>query len=321
MLFYIFGMPYEMKWLLTSAFVSLLFTFIFVKFAISHLPKDQGRAYALNGQLSKGKPRGAGMVFSFTSIFIFVLFVPVRLEYLIYYSLFGLSTLTGFFDDRSHHPWGELKKGLLDLVICLAISITFLCFNSNFSISLFKWTIELPRWLFLLMSTFLLWVSINFTNCTDGVDGLLGTVSVVSITTLGMIFLFFFHENSLFQMCLIFTASLLAYLIFNVAPSQIIMGDAGSRTIGVFLGVMALKTGNVLFFIPSAIVIIFDGGIGLLKLAVIRITKDKRFLANLRTPLHDHFRGKWHWSDTQVCYRFTIVQIISSCILLAFLLS
>lgn len=320
MLVYFFNIPYDLKWLLVSAFVSLMITFILVKFVASRLPKDQGRAYALNGQLSKGKPRGAGMVFSFTSILVFVLFVPFHTEYIVYYVLFALSTLTGYFDDRSQHPWGELKKGLLDLVICLAISVTFLLFNSKFSISLLKWTIELPRWLFVLMSTFLLWISINFTNCTDGVDGLLGTVSVISITTLGVIFQFLLHESSLFQMCLIFTASLLAYLIFNVAPSQIIMGDAGSRTIGVFLGVMALKTGNVLFFIPSAIVIICDGGIGLLKLSVIRITKNKKFLASLRTPLHDYFRSKWHWSDAQVCYRFTFIQVLLSCILIACLL-
>ena len=70
--------------------------------------------------------------------------------------------LSGYLDDRSKHSWGEWKKGLLDLAICLTASITYLAFNGSHSLSLFGWTLVLPQWLFLLVATFVLWVSIKF---------------------------------------------------------------------------------------------------------------------------------------------------------------
>ena len=59
---------------------------------------------------------------------------------------------------------------------------------------------------------------------------------------------------------------LAAYLWFNCSPSKILMGDAGSRSIGVFLAVISLKSADPLLFILFASVIIVDGGLGLLKL-------------------------------------------------------
>ena len=39
--------------------------------------------------------------------------------------------LTGYFDDASNRPWNEYKKGLLDLVVAIAVAVTFLVFHSN----------------------------------------------------------------------------------------------------------------------------------------------------------------------------------------------
>ncbi len=320
MLYTIFPILYDIRWVLVSIFLTFILTFFAIKSGLDRLPKDQGRKYAINGELSKGKPRGAGLIFSICCFFVFLVFVPFRWEYLIYYALFALSMLSGYFDDRSKHSWGELKKGLLDLAICLAAAATYLAFNDSHSLALFGWTLVLPKWLFLLVATFVLWISINFTNCTDGVDGLLGTVSILSLGTFATIFLLLGHELDLAQMCFVFIAALLAYLVFNASPSMIIMGDAGSRTIGIFLGVMALKTHNLLFLVPAALVILLDGGIGLFKLLFIRLTKIKGFLKSVRTPLHDHTRFKWNWSDTQVGYRFAIIQLIISGLCIAALL-
>ncbi len=320
MFYEIFPIYYDLSWVLVSVFLTFILTFFAIKIGIDRLPKDQGRKYAVNGELSKGKPRGAGLIFSLCCFFVFLVFVPFHWEYLIYYALFALSMLFGYFDDRSKRSWGELKKGLLDLAICLAASLTYMIFNKSHSLSLFGWTLVLPQWLFLLAATFVLWISINFTNCTDGVDGLLGTVSILSLGTLAAVFLLLGESLGLIQLCLVFISALLAYLVFNASPSRIIMGDAGSRTIGIFLGVMALKTHNLLFLIPAALVILLDGGIGLFKLLFIRLTKKKDFLKSVRTPLHDHARFKWSWSDTQVGYRFAIIQIVVSGLCIAVLM-
>jgi phospho-N-acetylmuramoyl-pentapeptide-transferase len=69
-----------------------------------------------------------------------------------------------------------------------------------------------------------------------------------------------------------------------------------------------------------AIVIILDGGLGLLKLSFRRFLKIKNFMEGIRTPLHDHARKNKGWSDTQVVIRFTILQIIVNLCFMAFVL-
>jgi phospho-N-acetylmuramoyl-pentapeptide-transferase len=320
MLYSILPISHDLTWMLISVLVAFILTFVAIKIGIARLPKDQGRKFAVDGELAKGKPRGAGLIFSITSVLVFLLFVPFRWEYAIYCALFLLEMLSGYLDDRSSASWSEWKKGLLDLVVCLAAAGAYLAFNESNSLSLFGWTLVLPPWVFLLVATFVLWISINFTNCTDGVDGLLGSVSIVSLATFAAIFLLMGNSSDLAQMCFILVASLLAYLLFNASPSLIIMGDAGSRMIGIFLGIMALKTYNLLYFIPVVLVIILDGGIGLFKLLFIRLTKIKGFLKSVRTPLHDHARKNMGWSDTQVGYRFAIIQLLASGLCIAALL-
>ena len=93
------------------------------------------------------------------------------------------------------------------------------------------------------------------------------------------------------------------------------MGDAGSRAIGFFIAICALKTKSPLLYIPAAIIIIVDGGIGLVKIFLLRFLKIK-ILKNTRTPLHDHARKNKSWSDTQVVFRFAIIQLVVSVALL-----
>ena len=59
----------------------------------------------------------------------------------------------------------------------------------------------------------------------------------------------------------------------------------------------------------QALVLILDGGLGLVKVALLRFCKI-RILKNVRTPLHDHVRKIWDWSNTQTVFRFAIIQII-----------
>ena len=95
------------------------------------LPKDQGRQFAVNGALSEGKPRGAGIIFITAFIISAVLFIPLRLEGVVNLALIFAAMLTGYLDDAAEKPWGELKKGLLDAVISFGVSINFVIHNST----------------------------------------------------------------------------------------------------------------------------------------------------------------------------------------------
>jgi len=105
-------------------------------------------------------------------------------------------------------------------------------------------------------------------------------------------------------------AALAAYLWFNCSPSLILMGDAGSRALGVFIALIAMQSHRPHLFIPFAIVMIIDGGLGLLKLSVRRVFHSTTFMDGIRTPIHDHARKLKGYGDTQVVTRFVIVQVV-----------
>jgi len=276
------------------------------------LPRDGGRDYAVDGKLSQGKPRGAGFVFILVFAVAVFVFLPIDRERSIYVILTVAAMLTGFLDDCSKAPWGELKKGILDLVISVMVAITYVNFQgTTLSVAFLDTEIVLPKILFGVLATLLVWVSINVTNCADGVDGLSATLASVTL----MSFYFTASATKLAEdyryMSLLMVACLLGYLWYNATPSRMMMGDAGSRAMGLFIAVTALQSGYVLLYIPFAIVLILDGGLGLVKVSLLRFLKI-RILKNTRTPLHDHVRKNLGWSNTQTVFKFAILQIVVS---------
>ncbi|MBS6819779.1 MAG: phospho-N-acetylmuramoyl-pentapeptide-transferase [Ruminococcus bicirculans] len=305
--------------LLVPMLCSFLIAFFSLKFFKRILPKDQGRAFAVNGALSEGKPRGAGIIFVTSFTLCTALFYPLDIENIIYLVLVYAAMLSGYFDDAAETPWGNLKKGLIDLVISLGIAFTYYFYNgSQVKLYITDSTFTIPAPLFIILAGVLVWTAINVTNCTDGVDGLCG--SLVMTVLLPLAFMVTKSGAADMLLPMIMFVTLAAYLWFNCSPSQMLMGDAGSRALGVFLAVMFLKTAAPFAFIPMAIVIILDGGLGLLKLSFRRFLKIKNFMEGIRTPLHDHARKNKGWSDTQVVIRFTILQIIVNLCFIAFVL-
>lgn len=170
------------------AFASILFAFAFTIAAIALgknlLPRDAGRAYAINGSKSVGKPRGAGMIFILTFTVTCALFVNLSAELIIYLILVLAAMLSGYLDDSASSPWGNLKKGLIDLAISVMAAVTYLHYNPNtFDLAFFGKTVTLNPIIYAILIIILIWVSINVTNCSDGVDGLCGTLSVVTLAS------------------------------------------------------------------------------------------------------------------------------------------
>lgn len=292
--------------------IAFFLTCFFMVKCSSMLPKDAGRAYAHDGKLSAGKPRGAGFIFVLVFIGTGLLFGEISRENIIYIVLTAAAMMTGFLDDCAKTPWGEYKKGLLDLVIAVMVAVTFLNFNTNdIYLATLNQTVSIPPLVFGILAVVLVWVSINVTNCSDGVDGLSGTLTIITLLTFYVIDRLADADTSFEYLLLIFVACILGYLWFNATPSMLMMGDAGSRAMGLFIAIASLKTGSPFLYLLVALVLILDGGLGLIKVALLRFLKIK-ILANTRTPLHDHVRKVWNWSNTQAVYRFAIVQIVIS---------
>ncbi|MCI5639942.1 MAG: phospho-N-acetylmuramoyl-pentapeptide-transferase [Lachnospiraceae bacterium] len=286
--------------------VAFLLTYLGLKFPFPFLPVDQGREYAVNGALSRGKTRGVGLTFVCTFIVSCLLFMPLTREYIIYCILLFAMMLSGYLDDAAKTPWSDYKKGAIDLILSIMTVVTYLNFNSS-DLRFGSATLHLPVPVYFILGIILLWVSINVTNCSDGVDGLCGSLCCVVIASFALLFPGILGNYVI--AALLFVATLLAYLCFNSKPSTMLMGDAGSRALGFFIAVLAMKSGHPLLYILLALMLIIDGGLGLVKVFLLRFLKI-HILKNTLTPIHDHVRKNKDWSDTQVVFRFTIFQVM-----------
>ena len=331
---------------------SFVATFIATGLLKNKLPRDVGRDFAVDGKKSAGKGRGAGVIFVPAFIISVLIFFPLNAELAIYLLILLLTMLSGFLDDAAKTPWGEYKKGIIDFVIALGCAITYVHYNgSKLTIMLIDKSFTLPEWLYVILAIILIWAAINVVNCSDGVDGLSASLVITSLIAFFAFFKLSrpelgsmpadwmdeaYNGNEALKesflgnlnagpdfgvltsglvyrgLILAFIFCLLAYLWFNANPSILMMGDAGSRAMGMFLAILALKSGCPLLFIPLALVIILDGGLGLIKIVCIRFLKIKGFMKNIRTPLHDHVRKNKEpaYSPTQVVFRFVILHAV-----------
>ena len=313
---YILNIEYLKPVITISVVLTFIITLISLKYFSKYLPHDAGREFAVNGQLSKGKPRGSGIILVIIFIVMTVLFVPFSTEFLIYSALLTASMLSGFLDDRSKKSWNEYIKGIIDLFIAVTASVTYVVYNpDSVGLIIFNNFIGLPNVVFVILMTILIWASINVTNCSDGVDGLCGSVSIISFVTIYVMFIVNNQNQNYAHAVLLMISCILGYLWFNVSPSRLLMGDAGSRAIGFFIAVTIVKTGHPLLYFFIAFVLLVDGGLGLIKVSLLRFFKI-RILKNIRTPVHDFIRKDKGWSDSQVVFRFTAVQILISFLVL-----
>ena len=298
------------------AFIGVLFTFfvtsVCLKLFGKFLPLDGGRDFAVDGKKSQGKPRGAGLIFILIFAVASFIFIPFSKELAVYIILVVAAMFTGYLDDAAKTPWGELKKGLLDLLLAVLVALNYLTYNpASIEFMLFNATVTISPILFAVLVVILVWASINVTNCADGVDGLSGTLTMITLLTIYGIFKIKDSLGSESYMILLFCVCILGYLWYNATPSRMLMGDAGSRAMGIFIAIAILKTGSPVLYIPVAIVLILDGGLGLVKVALLRFLKIK-ILKNTRTPIHDHTRKNMGWSGSQTVVRFAIIQIMVS---------
>ena len=311
--------------IVSGTLVSFLLTFLLIPRAFAWLPSDRGRSFAVDGQVAKGKPTGAGVVFISVFAVIAVLVVPWGWRHLAVVALAFAAMLTGYLDDRSEKPWSEYLKGVLDLVISLgAALLLYVGPQHTFWLPFTTAPIDVSIYVFVPVATLLIWVSINSTNCTDGVDGLSSTLVLLALVSLGAFlylvvgvteiseyFLLPFYPESASWAIMLFTlvGSLAGYLWYNAHPSVVLMGDAGSRALGFMIGVAIILTGNPFMILLSSTVILVNGGTGLLKVALLRFARIRIF-HTIRFPLHDHFRHTQNWSNSQVLIRFALIQIL-----------
>lgn len=294
------------------------------------LGHDRGRKYAQGSEVNIGKPTGVGFYFILvfllvSSIFCFAI-NPIASDKGFFESGnvvtglgFGLlavlaEMVTGWLDDRSKNAWNEYIKGALDFVVSLIGA--FICvhfFGTRMYIAITGSYVELHPVLFYILAVLLFVVSINATNATDGIDGLSGSLSVIAVITtfiMGILAKSIFDDNALLLLAF-FIPALIAYLIFNFNPSKMLMGDAGSRSLGFFIAFFLIYCRIPLLYFIVGLPFLCDGGISIVKITVGRLTKKKIILfKNITTPLHDELRKNRKFSVKKVWFTLVIAAIV-----------
>lgn len=299
------------------------------------LPRDNGRVYAVDAEKAKGKPVSAGTIFIPILVLTSLLITPFNWQITGILACVMLAMLEGHMDDL--HQNGGLSEyvlGAMDLGISLITALVLSGFNDQVLwLPLLKTPVTLSFWVYIPMVTIILWLMINATNCTDGVDGLSASLSILAFIYLGGILYGVVGHAVISQYLLVphyidgadwallafaMVGCLAGYLWHNSLPSSVLMGDAGSRPMGLLLGVLVITSGNPFLIFVVTGVVLLNGATGLIKVALLRFFRISIF-KTIRYPLHDHVRHTLNWSNTQVLVRFVLIQAVGTPVLLVLL--
>ena len=322
-----------------GAFTAAILSLVLLPRLWNKLPRDRGKALCkdLGGMKSAGKPTGAGFWVTLICLPVMILFAPLKFWDLMAVAMLYAAMLFGYLDDRAMVPWGELKKGLLDAVVSVAIAVFLFLGHAEQGkmicwLPFWKELVYIPFWIYVPGTAFILWFTMNATNCSDGVDGLAGTLTVITLAMLAVIlyvvvgyrpvahyFLIpVYSEAARWAIVVMIVAGGFGgYLWFNAEPSKILMGDAGSRFLGILVATASIMTGNPLLVLALSPIVLVNGGGGLGKLVLLRVAKKVGFdigednvIRKIRFPLHDHCKKNLGWSNAQVLMRFVLLQLI-----------
>lgn len=142
----------------------------------------------------------------------------------------------------------------------------------------------------------------NAVNISDGMDGLAGGLLISAYGAFGVIAAL--QGNfGIAAFCMTIVGALLAYVWFNIPPARFFMGDVGSFSLGMALGVVAMLT-DTLFLLPLiALVFVAEAGSSLLQILYKKFLHRRIFIA---APMHHHFEASG-WPKTKVTMRFWVV--------------
>ncbi len=147
--------------------------------------------------------------------------------------------------------------------------------------------------------------TVNGTNLTDGADGLLSSVTVIAATFFTVVSIG--TASGLSPISCAVAGALLGFLLFNVHPAQVFMGDTGSLALGGFVAGMAYMMQMQLFIPIVGFVYMIEIISDIMQVTYFKLTHGKRIFK--MAPLHHHFE-LCGWSETRVVAVFSIVTAI-----------
>ena len=157
-------------------------------------------------------------------------------------------------------------------------------------------------WLYIPMVFLVVLGTDNGVNFTDGLDGLCTSVTIIVATFFTVVAMT--TVSGIVPITGAVVGALLGFLLFNVYPAQVFMGDTGSLALGGFVASTALVLQNPLIILLVGFIYLIEVITVMIQVVYFKKTHGKRFFR--MAPIHHHFE-LGGWSETRVVAVFTTV--------------
>lgn len=203
----------------------------------------------------------------------------------------------------------EPKLKMLGLLLIAVIYVVFLTnvlkIGTDIYIPFFENTLTLPIWLYIPFAVFVLLATTNAVNLTDGVDGLATTVTTIIFTCLTVIGIMT-ETKEVALMGSILVGTCLSFLLFNLHPAKVMMGDTGSLLLGGAIAGIALYLKMPLLLLIIALIPVIETLSVMIQVAYYKKTGKRVFKM---APIHHHFE-LCGWRENKVVAVFGAVTLV-----------
>ena len=317
-------MDFEIKVLLISFVISVIGGLIIIpilrKLKVGQIERNEGPASHLKKQ---GTPTMGGiimiiaMIISVTGTYIYLHAtgngeIGNKLLPLLLISIgYGM---IGFIDDfkklvlkntEGLKPSYKMFGLLIIAVIYVLFLINGLKIGTETYIPFLKQYITMPMFLYIPFAIVVILATTNAINLTDGIDGLSSSVSSIIITCLTVIGI----SNGIYEVSFfgsIVIGVTLGFLMFNLHPAKVFMGDTGSLMLGGVISGIALYLKMPLLLVIIALIPVIETLSVIIQVAYFKKTGNRIFKM---TPIHHHFE-KCGYMETQIVAAFTVITAV-----------
>lgn len=316
-------MQYQNKILLLSFVATVVLALIIIpilrKLKVGQIEREEGPKSHLKKQ---GTPTMGGI------IMIIVLIIVGAFLYIDFSKdqpdvanailpLIGVSVgfgLIGFVDDFKKLFFKNTKGlsprakmlGLLIVAVAYTIVLTNV-FNlgTDTYIPFVKEYITLPIWVYIPFAVLVMLATTNAINLTDGIDGLSTSVTTIIITCLTVISVLL-GVKEVTAVGAILIGACLGFLLFNLHPAKVMMGDTGSLMLGGAIAGIALYLKMPLLLLILAIIPIIETLSVMIQVTYYKKTGNRVFKM---TPIHHHFELSG-WKENKIVSVFSLVTLV-----------
>lgn len=318
-------LDFEIKVLLATFVVSVICGLITIpilkKLKVGQIERDDGPASHLKKQ---GTPTMGGIIMIIAIIISVTgsyLFLTITGNEVLGKKLLPLLLITigfgmiGFIDDfkklvlkntEGLKPSYKMFGLLIIAVAYVLFLIQGLKIGTDTYIPILKMYICIPIFVYIPLAIVVILATTNAINLTDGIDGLSSSVSAIIITCLTVIGI----SNQIYEVSIfgsIVIGAVLGFLMFNLHPAKVFMGDTGSLMLGGVISGLALYLKMPLLLLIIAIVPVLETLSVILQVAYFKKTGNRIFKM---APLHHHFELSG-WKENKVVVVFSLITLVA----------